>query len=365
MISDPAGAARAPHLCGGCGVFLPATLGACDVCGAPAAAARPAPPLPAEGVWARIECRFACPSCGVLTPINHLDADGSVTCAHCALEQSLDIAMWRRVLPGAHEVADLSGVMPWIAAAPANAPLVHDNPYRHVGLVVSHWDWSEHGVVGARAAVAVRASPGRPLCARCRSPVTLRLGAGGHATASCAACAVDVSYALPREAPALYAPAAAVLAPEHRTDRRAAVLRQEGGATTAQLVCPTCGGPLTARTDAYETECGYCRLPVLVSTKLWARLGLGAPRTEGWWVLLRGPSARRQKLEQDAARPDALQDEIAARARAAAQQAGGGVPGWGQAPGEAAPEGQASQSGGCGALALLAAILLVLGLGAF
>jgi hypothetical protein len=102
----------------------------------------------------------------------------------------------------------------------------------------------------------------------------------------------------------------AVLAPEHRVDRaRAGVQNETGGA--AQLRCPACSAPLAAAD--LEARCGYCNTTSVVSSRLWHRLGIAAPRVVAWWVLFAGPSGRRQSLESTS---DA--DDIQAAIRASA-----------------------------------------------
>jgi hypothetical protein len=283
---------------------------ACGVC-AQAAAVVVAPWPPAELAWARIETRFACAGCAAISPVNHLDTGGVATCASCGWDQPLDPGVWARVLPNAHEIVDLCGVAPWVLATDK----LRDarNPHSLVGVTVPARDLVEPGVVAARERLFVRIAPGHPLCDVCATPLDVRPDGAGY-TAACARCATVARYALPARTMELCPAARVVVAPENRTDRgRASALQARGGASV--LTCPNCTAPL-APGDGVETRCVHCGATSLVSQRLWARLGIAAPRVVGWWVLFQGPSPRRAQMLRSSPADD-IQAEIRARALAA------------------------------------------------
>lgn len=268
---------------------------------------------PEGACWARIEARFACAGCGQLSPVNHLDVDGTATCAHCGLDQPLDPRAWARPLAFAHEVVDLSGVAPWVAASEALRG--QRNPHAQVGLTIPAREWTESGAIAGRERLWVRVAPGYPVCARCRAPLALAFE-GARTRSQCLHCSDVTVYELPVAAASVYAPARAVLAAEHRADRaRAAVQTEVGGA--AQLRCPACSAPL-APAD-HEARCTYCQTTSIVSSRLWHRLGVAAPRPSAWWVLFAGACGRRASLAATREADD-IQAAIRASAIAAMQK---------------------------------------------
>lgn len=249
------------------------------------------------------------------SPVNHLDSDGTVTCAFCGLDLTLDPRVWARVIGVSHELVDLSAVNPDVRSAPVSSPLKLDNPYRNIGVNVSERSYDEPGVVGGRAALGVRVSPGSPLCPGCRSPLAWQ-AVGSELMLGCGTCGRSERYA--RDAFAAQASPAlsAVAAQPLRSDVRHATshVRPDG---VAQLVCPNCGAPLAVQPDSAQVVCSHCQAPALVSSKLWFRLGVREPRVEPIWLLFSGPSARRQALVNAASDVDPFEAELEARARAA------------------------------------------------
>ncbi|HVJ16736.1 MAG TPA: hypothetical protein VM686_14945, partial [Polyangiaceae bacterium] len=83
-------------ICKKCGVVAPARGSACDVCRQPLQQVRTsAPPLPPDQSWIALRCGFTCNSCKFLAPLDSLDADGAVECAHCGLRQRFEVTAWR------------------------------------------------------------------------------------------------------------------------------------------------------------------------------------------------------------------------------------------------------------------------------
>lgn len=254
--------------------------------------------------------------------MNHPDLDGSVTCAYCGLEQTLDARVWSGVMSSAHELVDLCGVNPDVASAPESSPLKVDNPYRNIGVNASERSYEEAAVVGGRAPLEVRISPGQPLCAGCRTPLGWQM-VGAELALACGACGRAERYApvpaVSRLNPALSAVAAQPL----RSDMRHVTSHVDPDGVV-QMICPNCGAPLAASPGSTQVVCSHCQSPSLVPNKLWFRLGVRAPRVEPIWMLFSGPSPRRQALANAASGVDPFEAELQARARAALAAAGGG-----------------------------------------
>ena len=71
--------------------------------------------VPAQGgdtFWVAMRCGFTCNSCKFLAPLDGLDADGAVECAHCGLRQRFEVQHWAPALGVAHAVGDLAGPAP-------------------------------------------------------------------------------------------------------------------------------------------------------------------------------------------------------------------------------------------------------------
>lgn len=299
-------------LCALCGSVAAERSDRCTTCGAASAAGRVQAELGTDARWARVELSFRCVGCGFSSPLDHLDLDGTLSCAHCGLDQAFDVRAYSRVLSTAHDVVDLCGADPEVRR-PGSA-LSRDNPYHHIGVSVSDQAWTEPHVVGGREALGVRVSPGHPLCARCHVP---RVPYPSHDQFGlrCPRCNGLESYALVPQAQSFHPAVIAVVAPGHRCDvRQVSEAITAGGA--AKLGCPHCGAPLTLDPHATSVTCAHCHQPSLISSKLWYRLGVREPRTEPIWLWLRGRSPRRLALEQRAHGVDPFELELQERARA-------------------------------------------------
>src|SRR5262245_44848647 len=123
-----------PSVCKTCGVVAPVNGTACEVCRAPLAQVRvAAPALPNDQYWAAGRAAFTCNSCRFLAPLDSLDADGAVECAHCGLRQRFDIEDWQPALELAHAVADLAGPNPEGRSPHPAIWIGSDNPYATIG----------------------------------------------------------------------------------------------------------------------------------------------------------------------------------------------------------------------------------------
>ncbi len=105
------------------------------------------------------------------------------------------------------------------AAFSSNGRLTLENPFKHVGVSASEWQWTEEHIVAGRAPLVVRVSPGHPLCGRWKVPLVVQAQAGHTLLAACQRCGARETHALPAAA-SLYPAALGALAAEHRTDRR-------------------------------------------------------------------------------------------------------------------------------------------------
>lgn len=247
-----------------------------------------------------------------MSPLDRFELRGSVSCAHCGLEQALDARAFAHLLDMAHDVVDLAGTDPEVRRP--GSPLALDNPYHVVGITVSDRTWVEPGAIGGREALSVRASPGHPLCPRCKAPFAVRL-APDQIVLHCPACNTGETHAWPAPPTTLWPSARALVAPAYRRDLREATATSSRDGT-AKISCPHCGAPLHPDLHSTSLTCAHCRAPALISNKLWFRLGVREPHTEPIWVLFAGRSRRRQALEERAADVDPFQRELEARARA-------------------------------------------------
>ncbi len=262
--------------------------------------------------WARVECQFRCVACSASSPLNHIELGGRLSCTHCGVEQSFDGRVFGHVLSVAHDVVDLAGSDPAVRHSPQNGRLTLENPFKHVGVSASEWQWTEERVVAGRAPLVVRVSPGHPLCGRCKVPLVVQAQVGHTLLAACQRCGARETHALPAAA-SLYPAALGALAAEHRTDRRQAH-DHVGSDGVASLACPQCGAPLVTDLHSTTVLCRHCGAQSLVSSRLWFRLGVREPKPEPIWVLFSGRSERRRKLE--ATDVDSFELELQARARA-------------------------------------------------
>ncbi len=312
-----------------------------------------APPLAPETAWVAIRCAFTCNSCRFLAPLDALDADGAVECAHCGLRQRFDVEAWTLGLGFAHAVADLAGPLPegrnphpivWIGS---------ENPHLAVGTTRTFG----HATFGA---LAIDAAPGHPVCGRCSEPLGLSVPEPGSVETLCPRCGDRARHTTSDAAVALYPPLVAAVSEEHRSDRPKA----RASATAAGVVtlsCPSCGAPLDLRETGTVHTCGYCRTSVIVPHQSVARALRRTPEPSIFWVLMQGPSeARRDLLAAPA--PDVLSGEAAKKALKLFKV--GRVGAVGDAPGVyEAPEKKGLNKLQVGVTLLLAALALAMGLG--
>ena len=308
-------------ICKKCGVVAPARGSACDVCRQPLQQVRTsAPPLPPDQSWVALRCGFTCNSCKFLAPLDSLDADGAVECAHCGLRQRFEVTAWRPALELAHSVGDLAGPQPegknphpalWIGS---------DNPFVAVGDTKTF----EHTNV---ATLSMDATPGHPVCEKCGEPRHVLLTGPGTCQTRCPACGDQATYAVSDAARHLYGGVLAVVSDDHRNDRPKATSNTTAAGVMA-LNCPSCGAPLTLEGTTSIQTCNYCKTSCVVPHRSLSRALNAQVEPAIWWVLMRGISPKRAELLS----PDNKQGEAKAAAIKLLKGAGAARP-LGDAPG--------------------------------
>jgi LSD1 subclass zinc finger protein len=254
------------------------------------------------GYWVAVACTFQCRSCGFAAPLDQLDIDGSVECAYCGLRQRFDASTWTDALEFAHAVGDLSGPEPegrypdpgvWIGA---------DNPFRDVGETLTFSELRQTGMhvvdgMTIPRSLQIQASPGFPVCRKCRVPLLLQITADGSVKTTCSTCSESAVYALPERARSFGEALVAVVADEHRVDKRQATETAANESNVAALVCPSCGAPLALHGGDRTIKCQFCGAFCRVPGRYLLRAGQEKIDPEVWWMLFTGRSAKRRELE--------------------------------------------------------------------
>jgi transcription elongation factor Elf1 len=292
-------------VCRCCGVVAPTHGTACAACKRPLADTRVQVPAQSlDTFWVAVRCGFTCNSCKFLAPLDALDADGAVECAHCGLRQRFEVPLWTPALEFAHAVGDLAGPQPegrnphpilWIGS---------ENPYAGAGEQHA-FEHTESGVL------SIDAAPGHPVCRRCHVPVAATVTGPGAVETRCPTCNEHATFALTDEGRNLSAALLAGVADEHRKDR----LRATATATVAgviALTCPSCGGPLGVPDHGGIAICTFCKAACIVPARVRTRARNETPEPEVWWLLFQGASAKRRELEAptDGAGPGAAAKAI-------------------------------------------------------
>lgn len=278
-------------ICRNCGVVAPEQGNACAQCGRPLAEVRvQVPPQGPDLFWVAVKCGFTCNQCKFLAPLDGLDADGAVDCAHCGLRQRFDPSAWGTALAFAHAVGDLAGPSPEGRTADPVVWIGDLNPHAKVGASVTFAHAGE-----ASPHVDIHAAPGHPVCKRCRVPLTAVVTSAGAVTTRCITCNEEARYTLIDAARAAYPTVVAAVADEHRIDRpRAQPMATQAGVVA--IKCPGCGAPLTVQGHEKVQTCSYCKATCFIAGKNLARFHHKTPEPEVWWLLFRGASEERVKL---------------------------------------------------------------------
>lgn len=283
--------ARSVTICRTCGVVAPEQGNACVSCGRPLAEVRvQVPPQDQDLYWVAVRCGFTCNQCKFVAPLDGLDADGAVDCAHCGLRQRFDPTAWTSALTFAHAVGDLAGPDPEGRSPDPVVWIGDSNPHARIGGTLT---FAKAGA--ASPDIDIDASPGHPVCKKCRVPLVARLSSPGAVSTACPSCGDEARYTLLDSAQNVYSSLVAAVADEHRTDRpRAQPMPTQAGVVAIR--CPGCGAPFSVvGTDKVQT-CAYCKATCFIAGKNLARFLQKTPEPEVWWVLFRGPSGERLKL---------------------------------------------------------------------
>jgi len=295
-----------PPICPGCGTQVPGVQrpgggGQCQVC-AHKLAGPPARPPSTDLVWVAVRSQFQCRSCGHLSPLNHLDTDGSVDCLRCGLNQAFDVSSWHAALEHAHAVGDLAGPDPEGRHPHASLSIAAVNPLRDVGVTRATAGLALSGtrVAGAmtlQRSLRIDAGPGHPVCRRCQVPVSVSVSPQ-RIQSSCPRCHEVAVYGLPPKVSALAPALRAAIADDHRTDREAARLEADDSQGAVAIKCPSCSAPLDVDGRARYVRCGFCHTSSRIPDRTIFRLLGDSAHVEVWWLAFEGPSPLRHALER-------------------------------------------------------------------
>ena len=91
---------RARRVCRFCGVVAPAApaSGACELCRRPLAETAVWVDDSGDAFWVAVRARFQCSACEFLSPLDSLDVDGAVQCAHCGVDRRFEPESWTEPL---------------------------------------------------------------------------------------------------------------------------------------------------------------------------------------------------------------------------------------------------------------------------
>jgi hypothetical protein len=276
-------------ICRQCGVVAPLQGHTCEVCKQPLESVRaPSPAQPPNHTWVAVRAGFICNSCRFLAPLDTLDADGAVECAHCGLRQRFDIELWRRGLAFAHAVGDLAGPLP-----EGRQP----HPVFWIGSENSHVETGINRTFEQRTfgTLVLDVAPGYPVCGRCREPLALSVPRPGAVETACPRCGDRAVHALADGALSLCASLTAAVSEELRSDRPKAKAHATA-AGVVSLTCPSCGAPLELVERGTVHTCRYCRASCVVPHQSVARAFARSPEPAVWWLFFQGPSEERRRL---------------------------------------------------------------------
>lgn len=287
-------------LCPSCGLVAPQGWSQCAACGVELPARRPSVERAPEDPWCvGLRVQLQCRSCQRLSPIDHLDLDGTVRCRHCKVEQAFPPVAWQEALRLAANVGDLAGPDPDGRVRDPCWALGEINPYRKIGVDKQSLSTTIQGSVRSDGlkvsrALSVELAPGHPLCASCHLPLKLAVGPA-RTTGTCAGCGQGRTWRNPSGLDDLAPGLVSALAEQHAEDSPAMTLGLTRSGPRG-LSCPGCGAPLPMPDAGAIVTCPFCslssRLPDAVADSLPAK-------PLWWWLVFRGPSAERLRLLRD------------------------------------------------------------------
>ncbi len=292
-------------MCAGCGVIAPTQGAECSVCEANLGETRMwVEPRTDKFYWVAVRCQFQCRSCGHLSPLDHLDTDGSVVCLRCGLCQVFDVDQWHDGIAHAHAVGDLSGPNAEGRHPNPRESIVARNPFKEIGVTHTSAELAQSGFAVADGmmhthSLRVDASPGHPLCDRCRRPLTVQMMSRTRATARCVPCGTEVGYDLPQRAADMSSFLMAAIAEELSAGRDQAKVDQanEGGAIG--LRCPHCDAPMSITGTSQIVTCEFCHASSRIPGAALHSMGFADPHPLVWWMMFAGRSDKRRELEKE------------------------------------------------------------------
>jgi hypothetical protein len=209
-------------------------------------------------------------------------------CAQCGSLQRFEVASWRDGLAFARAVGDLAGPYPEGRTPSARVWIGDVNPYAAIGMDTTFAEQKGK-------ALTIEASPGFPVCRACALPLECQVGSS-HAETRCGRCGVVGRYALSGQASALAPSLQAVIAEEHRTDRRDVKMQPTSAGPTG-LLCPQCGAGLQGLSGP-TVQCSYCKTVAYVPLRARPRETGQLVPASVFWIAFRGRSPERGTLEK-------------------------------------------------------------------
>lgn len=295
-------AGRGMSICHRCGIVAPTKRSTCVRCEQPIGSSLEAVPVGVDGaLWSEVRCAITCRQCGHEAPIDEPELDGIITCPQCNAIQAFDVSAWEDALAHAHAVVDLAGPEPGGRFPTPGMPLP-PNQYDSIGVTHTSAEIQltgmsiENGVQKTRN-LKLSASPGHPLCGKCGCPLAPRIE-GNELIMRCPSCSDTARYGLEPRLPAMTPGLVAVAAEALRSDRREARVDQTSAGMVISLRCPQCGAGLTVLQGAHSVDCTFCKTSCRVPSRTLLALKKGQRDPAPWWVLFRGPSAKRAELER-------------------------------------------------------------------
>lgn len=243
----------------------------------------------------RVELR--CSACDRWTPVDAppsrwTDGSAGLECARCGVTTPMTEEHWRSLLQAAHAVADLLGPDPE-GARPSAVAIDEINPFAEEGAVrgsVQLAPLAVEGLVGflppdLRAWVA----PGILLSPEDRQPLGFEvrgdvLRASGPSETR--------RYVIDQRCVQLHPTLLGAVSDEAERDREGPVVVAGAG----QVVCGSCRTRFALDGTEARVKCSRCgevnHVPAAIR-----HAAQGEPRPDTWWLLFRGPSPYRERLE--------------------------------------------------------------------
>ncbi len=228
-----------------------------------------------------------------MSPLDHLDVDGSIECMRCGLDQAFESDGWSMPLAHAHDVGDLAG------SAEGRQPhrsisIRRSNPLAEINAQ----KWSSAASNGNR--MRLDCGPGAPTCARCH--VALETSIDGVRTATrCPKCGDRATYDLPERAGQLCRGLVGIVADDNRSDQPQVQLQRAPGGGAIAILCASCSAPLQAAGSERIVTCRFCNTVCRIPSRAMVRSVGDAPAPHTWFLAFRGSSPMRERLEQGVA----------------------------------------------------------------